>query len=547
MSNTSPPSAPSMPTPPSERRSTGNRWSPLEIGLLAAVLIGHVVMVWLIREPGITYRDDDALYLLLSRSLLKLQYLNSHLVETTPHTQYPPGYPLILALLSRVAGERLDAFLALGTLCSAAGLALLYSLVRRHADSWLALAVVIPVAVNALILRMAGSLLAESVFLCLTMLTLWLVDREAGRPKWLAWAIVTGVAATMVRSVAIAVLAALVAHLLLSRRFRAAVTVTLVSAATTGVWLLHTIMVPVSLHPSGRSYVRAATHIPGESLFTHVKLFAYRYRIHDLPEVLLWPGLDTPTGHSLLGTFLAVVCLAGLVVMWRRWRQSVLFVAAYLAILLVWPVRSSRFLYGVTPLLILAVMVAVESLTRGRRLLRGIALGLSSAGLVACGLIGWAADWRELSGCDRSHPIDRPGCFTEDARTFYVAARALASPAHPPGGALAVHDPMVAYYSGRKSANILPAIDGDSATLLQDLQARDIRYIVFGRTRGSELRILAPVVAQWCHRLELTIWVPPRALVYRIRNPEEPDDPGASCYSIATYLADPARVPLQRK
>jgi MFS family permease len=536
-----------MPTTPSESRSTGTHWSPLEIGLLAAVLIAHVIMAWLIREPGITYRDDDALYLLLSRSLLKLQYLNSHLVETTPHTQYPPGYPLALALVSRVAGERLDAFLALGTLCSAVGLAFLYSLVRRHADSWLALAVAIPVAVNAVMLRMAGSLLAESVFLCLTMLTLWLVDREAGRPKWLGWAIAAGVAATMMRSIGIAVLAGLVAHLLLRRRFRAALTVTLVSAATTGVWLLHTILVPVALHPSGRSYVRAATNIPGESLLSHIKVFAYRYRIHDLPDVLIWPGMDTPEGHYALGTFLALVCLVGLCVMWRRWRPSVLYVAAYLAILLVWPVRSSRFLYGVIPLLILAVMVAVESLTRGKRLVRGIALGLSSVGLVACGLVGWAADWRELRGCDRSHPLDRPGCFTEDARTFYIAARALASPALSPGGALAVHDPMVAYYSGRKSANILPAIEGDSATLLQDLRARDIRYIVFGRTRGSELRSLAPVVAQWCRRLELVIWVPPRALVYRIRDPEEPDDPGASCYSITAYLADPARVPLQRK
>lgn len=534
--------------PSTPRIGVGRPWSTVEVGLLAAVLIVHVVLAWMIREPGITYRNDDALYLLLSRSLKHLQYLNTHLVEVTPHTQYPPGYPLLLALTSLVAGERLDVFLALGTLCSALGLAFLYSMVRRHTDAWFALAVLIPVALNDLLLRMAGSLLAEAVYMCLAMLALWLIDREAERPKWLGWAIAVGVAASMMRSVGIALLAALVGHLLLSRRFRAAATVVVASAATTGVWFLYTVLVPVTVHLPGRSYVRAATNIEieGESLFTHVKLMAYRYRIRDLPEVIPLPGV-LPEGGYIWGTLLATLCAAGLFLMWRRWRPSVLLVIAYMAVLVVWPIRSSRFLYGVVPFLILAAMVTIDALTRRNRGLRGAALGLSSLALAAGGVAAWAADWTPLRDCDRSRALDRPGCYTEDGRTLYVAARALGAPALPAGGVLAVHDPMVAYYSGRKAANMTTASHGDSAAYLTDLQARGIRYFAFGRTRGSELRILAPRVAEWCRRLELVIWVPPRALVYRIRDPEEPDDPGAACQSIAAYLADPAPVPLQRK
>lgn len=539
--------SPSSPIQSPRILPSGPHWSPVEIGLLAAVLIAHVVLAWLIREPGITYRNDDALYLLLSRSLQHLQYLNAHLVEPTPHTQYPPGYPLILALTSLVTGERLDAFLALGTLCSTLGLALLYSLMRRHTDSWFALAVIVAIAVNSQILRMAGSLLAEPVFLCLTMLTLWLLDREKQHPRMFGWAVASGVAAAMLRSIGIALLVALVGHLLVSRRLRAALLVVLASAATTGVWLLHTFLVPISAHLPMRSYVRAAGKIPGESLLSHLMGMAYGYRIRDLPEVIALPGVLSAQGRDLWGTLLAVLCLVGLGLMWRRWRQAVLYVVVYGAVLLAWPIRSSRFLYGVTPLIILATMVTVETFTRANRLLRGIALTVFALALVAGGAVGWAADWRELQDCDRARPLERPGCFTEDARTLYVAARALGSSALPGGAALAVHDPMVAYYSGRKTANMLTAMRGDSAAYLPDLQARGIRYIIFGRTQGAELRMLAPRVARWCHRLELAIWVPPRALAYRIRNPDEPDDPGASCHSIAAYLADPAKVPLQRK
>lgn len=547
MNHSNAPSAPSGRPEPRTDLSGAQPWSSVEVGLLALVLIVHVVLAWLIREPGITYRNDDALYLLLSRSLKNLQYLNTYLVESTPHTQYPPGYPLLLALTSLVAGERMDVFLALGTVCSTLGIALLYSLVRRHMDAGFTMAVIVPVAVNDLLLRMAGSLLAEPVFLCLTILALWLADREQQRPKLLGWALAAGIAATMMRSIGIALLAALVGHLLLSRRFRTALTAVLVSASTTGVWLLYTAVVPITVHLPGRSYVRAATNIPDETLIAHLQVMAYRYRIRDLPEVIPLPGVVSAGGRDLWGTLLAVVCLVGLVLMWRRWRPAVLLVIAYVAILLAWPIRSSRFLYGIIPLLMLAAMLVVETLTRANRRVRGIALSVCSLVLLVGGVMAWAEDWRPVRNCNRSVPLDRPGCYTEDGRTLYVAARALGSPALPPGGALAVHDPMVAYYSGRKTANVLTAINGDSAAFLQDLQARGIRYMIFGRTRGSELRTMAPKVAEWCRRLELAVWVPPRALAYRIRDPDEPDDPGASCHSIEAYLADSAKVPLQRK
>jgi len=544
MNDTRAPSPDSTPAAPTDGTPA---WSTAEIGIVAGVLVAHLVLAWLIREPGITYRNDDALYLLLSRSLRQLQYLNAFLVEPSSHTQYPPGYPLLLALLSLLAGERLDVFLAVGTLCSAMGLGLLYSLVRRHTTPWVALAVLVPVAVNDQMLRLAGSLLAESVFLGLTMLSLWLMDREVGRPRMLAMAVAAAIAATMMRSVGVALLAALVAHLLLSRRLRDAVRVVVASGATVGLWLLHTYLVPVAAHLPGRSYIRAANNIPGESLLTHVWIMAYRYRVRDLPEVFPIPGLTTVEGRYFWANALTALCLVGLFLMWRRWRPATLLLMAYTAILLVWPIRSSRFLYGITPLIILAVMLAVERVTRGKRRVQGIALAGCSVVLAAGGGLGWVADWRALAACDRSRALDRPGCFTEDARTLYVAARALGQLDLPPGGALAVHDPMVAYYSGRQTANVTSALQGDSAAFLTDLQARGLRYMVFGRTRGSELRTLAPEVARWCRRLELVIWVPPRAQVYRVRNPEEPDDAGASCYSITAYLADSAKVPPQRK
>ncbi len=221
---------------------------------LAGLLGLHLVLAWLIREPGITVRNDDALYLLLSRSLAHGQFRDLHLAGAPPHALYPPGYPALLLFLGAIGGERLDFFLAVNACLSVASLWLTFDLVRRRWSVPVAFLVLVPLAVNNTLVRYAGSLISEPPYLFLSTLALWLLSRGAVGPRLLALGTVVIVAAGLTRSVGVVLLAAVVGWLLLERRWRAALLVGAVGGLFIGGWLLRTFLLPDEFRTIGRSY-----------------------------------------------------------------------------------------------------------------------------------------------------------------------------------------------------------------------------------------------------------------------------------------------------
>jgi len=73
-----------------------------------------------------------------------------------------------------------------------------------------------------------------------------------------------------------------------------------------------------------------------------------------------------PAGHSTLeivaGVAFSLLSLAALGTMWRRTRVTLVFVALYFAIVIVWPFSPLRFVWAVWPLLMLAPAVGAHAL-----------------------------------------------------------------------------------------------------------------------------------------------------------------------------------------
>ena len=101
--------------------------------LIAAVLlVAFALLAWLQRVPSLTTANDDATYVLLSRSLREGAYSSIHLVGAPVHTKYPPVFPALLAVVSTVFGESIDAFTAMNIALAAASLALVFAIARRR-------------------------------------------------------------------------------------------------------------------------------------------------------------------------------------------------------------------------------------------------------------------------------------------------------------------------------------------------------------------------------------------------------------------------------
>jgi hypothetical protein len=218
----------------------------------AALLAVHIGVAYFLRSPGLTTGGDDATYLLLGRSLRGFQYVDQFLVGAPVEAQYPPLYPATLALLGAVFGERIEVFIAASIVFSAAALLLFFSATQRHSRS-LALICLTIGALNLDLLRMAGGIRSEPLFMALVAGCLALLARPEPTRRSLVGAGALAIAAALTRSAGVAVVAAVIVSWMVQRRWRPAAWLVAASLVTVGPWLAWTIFAPGQL--AGRSYI----------------------------------------------------------------------------------------------------------------------------------------------------------------------------------------------------------------------------------------------------------------------------------------------------
>src|SRR5688572_10999401 len=182
--------------------------------------------------------QDDGIYVVLGKALASgegYRYLN---LPGAPYaTHYPPGYPLFLALLWKVAPE-FPQNVSVFTFANAGFLALAAYATYRFASGRLKLsalgsaAVALAGTVSIPALIFGVFVLSEPMFMGLVMLVLIVAERAADRGDWrdAALAGFAGGALAMVRTTGMFVLPALAIVLLGRRRFLAAAA-TLVAGA----------------------------------------------------------------------------------------------------------------------------------------------------------------------------------------------------------------------------------------------------------------------------------------------------------------------------
>ena len=84
-------------------------------------------------------------------------------------------FPTLLAGIASVAGESIDAFVAINIVLAAAALALTFAVAKRLLPPTVALGALAIAASSPLLQGIAGTVMSEPTFLALTALTLWLL------------------------------------------------------------------------------------------------------------------------------------------------------------------------------------------------------------------------------------------------------------------------------------------------------------------------------------------------------------------------------------
>ena len=367
--------------------------------LVAAVLaIGAVVLA--IEPWPVGVFQDDGIYVVLGRALATGDGFRFTQMPGAPHaTHYPPGYPLFLAALWKLA----PSFPSNVTLFKFANAALVgvvavltWGFARRQLQLGALGAGAVAVLFTACspVVLLSVMVMSEPLFMVGVLLALAAGERAArtGTTRDAVVAGVAGVALAMVRTLGSLVVPATVLALVWRRHWRAAAVTTATAAICLLPWQLwvaaHADEVPAVFTGKYGSYggwLGDAVRAGGISWVLDVVRFnAGRLAFES------WTHTGTVLGPLWLRvtatTVLLGVLVAGMKSAWTRARVVALFTLAYLAVVIAWPFAPARFLWGIWPVLGMLCVLGVRELAGpsqpGRPPLRRLAVTVLALGLV---------------------------------------------------------------------------------------------------------------------------------------------------------------------
>ncbi|HSA55944.1 MAG TPA: glycosyltransferase family 39 protein [Gemmatimonadaceae bacterium] len=455
---------------------------------LVVLVLAHVMLAWLTRIPEITWGEDDAVYSLLARALQSGSYREFWIIDEPIHARYPPGLPALLAVLNLFFGERLDVHLALMTLCSAASLLLMFDVARRHVGADVALFATGIMSLNPLWVSEAGLVMAEAPFRLFLMLTMWLVtDRPGGRDHWVL-ASASAVAAALIRTAGVAVIGALALHWMLRREWNRVFLLSVAALPAVG-WLAWTTIAP---NPDETGvYVHVVTVGDPRGRLTFAEQLAagvWAYIRRAVPTGLSFFALkENPLDNILWAGLAAATIPIGLVVLWRRWRFLVLFLASYAAVLLAWPWRDARFVSPASGFVLVLVAVGTVALARALRQRHHVVVLAAVAVLFMVG--AWQAGAprvRAALACDRTNPWESESCAPEDQRGMGQLAGHVRTSTPPDAIFFAPKEGAFYYHTERRSIRDRRAV-----------RTHPDSFVTHLRRSGASYAVLTPVGINW--------------------------------------------------
>lgn len=508
-----------------------------------ALIVLHAILAWHLRAPSITTRIDDTTYILLARSLVNHGYQDLFLRGAPLHSQYPPGYPALLALLSTIFGERVSIFVIASIILSSLALGFFYLMARRRWPADISLLALALAAVNPSLVYTAGRIASEPLFMALTMLALLFLTMTPATGRTLALASVALVGASLTRSIGVTLVAATGLLWLIERRYKHVLALAAAGVLTIGAWLLWTVRAPQKF--VGRSYIADFTR-QGSAPDSPVRELAYRlmdnakdYFAHSLPWIVPWPTIAGTVADNALWLLLDVgLGAVGVWLLWRRHRIAALALGSYCALLAIWPWPVARFLFPILPIILLVLLVGAAWLS-GRVRWPGVQYAplLLGALIIGTALSRNAEAISEALACERDHPLTSPGCFNPDQRSVFAAAEFAKRELPASAGIVVAKDAPFGYLTGRQTFPFAIAWRADSARYLDFLVDNKIQYVLLGNTVDRQEPTMGRKLLGVCGHLEVIAAFPPRTNLFRVHEGPSPDGGAAACKAIRYTLA----------
>ena len=350
----------------------------LVLGLLCAALLLNRHLV-----PA----GDNATYMVLGQSLATGRGYRMISDPRSPQMSlYPPGYPLLLAVLLAVTGTTRDLLAAvvpmkvLSVVLYMGALVLMYDILRRR-NGTLATMATLLVAVNPHILHFGTEVGTEIPYLFLSLGCVWLFERYRRQPSTqaLLWVAALLGLTFYVRSITLVMAAAFVLFLCVRGRLRHGVLLLVIVGALVAPWFVRTSLLPMTGTSVGLGRGYLALYFSSDpygtmkaSLSDWLTRLYQNLRIYALeiwPDVLFPHALSAGrfggrAGQLALTAIISALVLAGFVLEARRKQASEWYVALFFASCVGYLWAQSRLIVPIIPFAAYYLFVGMDSALR---------------------------------------------------------------------------------------------------------------------------------------------------------------------------------------
>ena len=421
---------------------------------LPALGLCGLLMGILLFDANLSLTGDNAQFINLGRSLAEGHGLSETIEgEPIPHTKYPFGFPLLLAITHILFPGNLIALKSLVVLLYAISIPLTYLLIRRFAPPPMALGVSALCLASPLLLDYSHQVMSEIPFLLFSLIALLLLHRAhngsstkvtkdtKGRkpfllrvcyllrgvagfacacPSWILLAIIAIIAAYYIRSAGIILIATGIIFFALHKKWKEAGLIAI------GSFLL---ALPYQIRNAslgGTPYIEQLLSInpyrPEEGMLTFTALIERilanldLYGLLVIPYILLPFSIDTDSFFGV-GLFFSALILYALIVGLIKRHLLIVYLTCYLGLYILWPQiwSDTRFLVPAIPILFYAILTSMDELLK--LLARALKKTASRAGTVLFFLFLLGSNIYETN-----YLAERIGWLPPNWDTYFAAA-----------------------------------------------------------------------------------------------------------------------------
>lgn len=466
---------------------------PVVLGLVALHLVLAAVAFLPVLHPG----GDNAVYLSLARSLLDGGYRDLYDPARPVHTQFPPGWPLMMAVGLKLGLQPWVGPKLIVVAFSAAAVALTYLWIRLRRRPDLALGVAFLTAISPGVVALSHWELSDVPFWAITTAALLAWERlPRGRNGRAGVAALLTVCAYLTRSAGLPLMLAAAVWLALRRRWAQLGIYLAVVAPPTAAWLLWT-----RAQGGYATLIRAAdAYAPDHGAVQGVGGMMGRFG----ENAVAYAGRFLPTlladASSAPVVALSVIVFALAIYGWgRRMRRpgvAELWVPLYVAMLLVWNPQWSgeRLLLPLYPALL---MYAGDGLARIGRMAPSLGRGagrlVAPALLLAAALPGLVNAARSGMACSGAHAAGYGTACLSAAWQDFLEMADYAGRELPANAVVLSRKPALFYSQSGLPGRTYP-LTREPAALIETARRAGARYVLLDQLDEVSTSYLTPIL-----------------------------------------------------